>query len=47
MKFLKCEGWQCDPQNKVKTTTIKIGNVQYEKSAFIKNEIKCHSRVDR
>lgn len=47
MKFLKCDGWQCDPQNKFNTTTIKIGNVLYEKSSFIKNEIECHSRVDR
>jgi hypothetical protein len=46
-KFLECDGWQCDPQIKFKTTTIKIGNVSYEKSSFIKNEIECHSRVDR
>ncbi len=47
MKFLKCEAWQCDPQNKVKTTIIKIGNVLYEKLSFKKNEIECHIRVDR
>jgi hypothetical protein len=47
MKFLKCEAWQCDPQNKVKTTIIKIGNVLYEKLSFKKNEIEYHIRVDR